>query len=73
MPQDDEPARRSSAEWFRISGGGWQYLPGTPVRLSPFAQTNRVPTAVPNLFLVTTVATHCDSSLVPIVPSVPYV
>jgi hypothetical protein len=36
MPQDDELASRSSAEWFRISGAGWQYLPGTPVRLSQF-------------------------------------
>jgi hypothetical protein len=50
---------------------GWPYLPGTEVRLSPFAQTNRVPTSVPNLFLVTTAATHCAYSLVPIVPSVP--
>jgi len=43
------------------------------VYLLPFAQTNRVPTAVPNLFLVSTAATHCDYSLVPSVPTVPYV
>jgi hypothetical protein len=47
MPQDDELASRSSAEWFRIGGAGWPYLPGTPVCLSLFAQTNRVPTLFP--------------------------
>jgi hypothetical protein len=34
-------------------------------------KTNRVPTSVPNLFLVTNAVTHCAYSLVPTVPSVP--
>jgi hypothetical protein len=52
----------------------WLAIPARhTVRLSLFAETNRVPTAVPNLFLVTTAATRCNHSLVPTVPSVPCV
>ena len=40
MPQDDELANRSSAEGS-ISGTGWQYLTGTPVRLSIAVRPNQ--------------------------------
>ena len=59
--QDGEHAIWNTAGWFRIGGAIPGSHAGTP---------NYVPTPVPNLFLVTTAATHCVYSLVPIVPSV---